>query len=83
MDVHVPAKTMWYCFDLSNDVNLDKVLDRDGGVILECLKGDQYVLDQTRNKGHTAQVGENIWWQFKKYLITIKKIFDYNSKNIW
>ena len=77
MDVHVPAKTMWYCFDLSNDVNLDKVLDRDGGVILECLKGDQYVLDQTRNKGHTAQVGENIWWQLKKYLIY------YNSKNIW
>ena len=67
MDVHVPAKTMWYCFDLSNDVNFDKVLDRDGGVILECLKGDQYVLDQTRNKGHTAQVG---------YLMTIQKIFD-------
>ena len=33
-----------------------KVLDRDGTDVLECIKGDQYVLDQTRNKGHTAQV---------------------------
>ena len=69
--VHVQAKIMWHCFDLSNVVNLVKVLDRDGGVILECLKGDQYVLDQTRNKGHTAQVGENIWWP---KMIIIKNI---------
>ena len=33
-----------------------KVLDRDGTDVLECVKGDQYVLDQSRNKGHTAQV---------------------------
>ena len=33
-----------------------KVLDRDGTDVLERVKGDQYVLDQTRNKGHTAVV---------------------------
>jgi len=38
-----------------------KVLDRDGTEILECLKGDQYVLDQVRNKGHTAQINSGNW----------------------
>jgi len=38
-----------------------KVLDRDGGEILECVKGDQYVLDQTRNKGHVATVTSGNW----------------------
>eukprot|EP00092_Neocalanus_flemingeri_P015907 GFUD01017224.1.p1 GENE.GFUD01017224.1~~GFUD01017224.1.p1 ORF type:complete len:700 (-),score=251.17 GFUD01017224.1:58-2157(-) len=38
-----------------------KVLDRDGGELLECIKGDQYVLDQSRNKGHTAQVNSGTW----------------------
>lgn len=38
-----------------------KVLDRDGGEILECVKGDQYVLDQSRNKGHTAQANSGTW----------------------
>jgi len=38
-----------------------KVLDRDGGELLECVKGDQYVLDQTRNKGHTAQGNCGAW----------------------
>jgi len=38
-----------------------KILDRDGGEIFECVKGDQYVLDQTRNKGHTANVNAGAW----------------------
>jgi len=38
-----------------------KVLDRDGGELLECVKGDQYVLDQSRNKGHTAQANSGTW----------------------
>ena len=28
---------------------------------MECLKGDQYVLDQTRNKGHTAVINSGNW----------------------
>merc|ERR1719278_64684 len=31
-----------------------KVLGRDGDELFESVKGDQYVLDQSRNKGHTA-----------------------------
>jgi len=38
-----------------------KVLDRDGGEIFQCVKGDQYVLDQTRNKGHTANGNCGAW----------------------
>ena len=33
-----------------------KVLGRDGDEMWESVKGDQYVLDQTRNKGHINQV---------------------------
>ena len=38
-----------------------KVLDRDGTELLECVKGDQYVLDHVRNKGHTAQINCGAW----------------------
>jgi len=38
-----------------------KVLDRDGGELLECVKGDQYVLDQVRNKGHVAGLNSGCW----------------------
>eukprot|EP00088_Acartia_fossae_P016822 TRINITY_DN1947_c0_g1_i1.p1 TRINITY_DN1947_c0_g1~~TRINITY_DN1947_c0_g1_i1.p1 ORF type:complete len:722 (+),score=178.20 TRINITY_DN1947_c0_g1_i1:39-2168(+) len=38
-----------------------KVLDRDGGELFECVKGDQYVLDQARNKGHTAAGSCGAW----------------------
>jgi len=38
-----------------------KVLDRDGGEIFECVKGDPYVLDQSRNKGHVASVACGAW----------------------
>ena len=36
-------------------------LDRDGGELFECVKGDQYVLDQKLNKGHTAQGNCGAW----------------------
>jgi len=38
-----------------------KIMDRDGGEIFQCVKGDQYVLDQRRNKGHVAQVNCGAW----------------------
>ncbi|ESN92013.1 hypothetical protein HELRODRAFT_194479 [Helobdella robusta] len=31
-----------------------KVLDRDGHKIMECIKGDQYIIYQSNTKGHTA-----------------------------
>jgi hypothetical protein len=36
-------------------------VDRDGGELFECVKGDQYVLDQKLNKGHTAQGNCGAW----------------------
>jgi len=38
-----------------------KVLDRDGGELFQHVKGDQYVLDQARNKGHTATGASGAW----------------------
>ena len=33
-------------------------LDRDGGELFECVKGDQYVLDQKLNKGERRRFKE-------------------------
>lgn len=38
-----------------------KVLDRDGHEVLECVKGDQYVADMARTKGHTAPLTSGCW----------------------
>ncbi|CDW56125.1 WD repeat containing protein 70 [Trichuris trichiura] len=38
-----------------------KVLDRDGRELLECVKGDQYIVDMNRTKGHTAQLNDGCW----------------------
>ncbi|XP_031621375.1 gastrulation defective protein 1 homolog [Contarinia nasturtii] len=38
-----------------------KVLDRDGFEKLECVKGDQYIADMSRTKGHTAQLMSGTW----------------------
>ena len=38
-----------------------KVLDRDGHEILECLKGDPYVVDVRRNKGHVGALTSGCW----------------------
>ena len=38
-----------------------KVLDRDGHQVLECLKGDQYLLEQKNTRGHSATVNAGFW----------------------
>lgn len=38
-----------------------KVLDRDGFEVLECVKGDQYIADMARTKGHTAALNSGCW----------------------
>lgn len=43
-----------------------KVLDRDGFEKLECVKGDQYIADMSRTKGHTAQLTAGTWHPYKK-----------------
>ncbi|XP_030387224.1 gastrulation defective protein 1 homolog isoform X2 [Scaptodrosophila lebanonensis] len=43
-----------------------KVLDRDGFEKLECLKGDQYISDMSRTKGHVAQLTSGCWHPFNR-----------------
>lgn len=38
-----------------------KVLDRDGFEVLECVKGDQYITDMAKTKGHTAALNSGCW----------------------
>ncbi|XP_059500987.1 WD repeat-containing protein 70 isoform X2 [Stegostoma tigrinum] len=38
-----------------------KVLDRDGFQVMECVKGDQYIVDQAKTKGHTAMLNSGVW----------------------
>uniref|UniRef100_A0A8B9HM48 WD repeat-containing protein 70 n=1 Tax=Astyanax mexicanus TaxID=7994 RepID=A0A8B9HM48_ASTMX len=38
-----------------------KVLDRDGFQVLECVKGDQYIVDMANTKGHTAMLNGGCW----------------------
>uniref|UniRef100_A0A1B6IFT2 Uncharacterized protein n=1 Tax=Homalodisca liturata TaxID=320908 RepID=A0A1B6IFT2_9HEMI len=38
-----------------------KVLDRDGHELIECVKGDQYVADMARTKGHTSPLTSGTW----------------------
>ena len=38
-----------------------KVLDRDGHEVMECIKGDQYIMDQSNTKGHTAMLNAGCW----------------------
>lgn len=38
-----------------------KVLDRDGFEKLECIKGDQYISDSAKTKGHTASLNSGCW----------------------
>ena len=43
-----------------------KVLDRDGFEKLECVKGDQYITDMARTKGHVAGLTYGCWHSTKK-----------------
>lgn len=38
-----------------------KVLDRDGFEVMECVKGDQYLSDMARTKGHVACLTSGHW----------------------
>ncbi|KAJ8895855.1 hypothetical protein PR048_001194 [Dryococelus australis] len=38
-----------------------KVLDRDGFEVAECVKGDQYIADMARTKGHVAALNSGCW----------------------
>ena len=38
-----------------------KVLDRDGHEVIECVKGDQYIVDMASTKGHTAMLNSGSW----------------------
>ncbi|XP_077284006.1 gastrulation defective protein 1 homolog [Arctopsyche grandis] len=38
-----------------------KVLDRDGFEVIECIKGDQYISDMAKTKGHTASLNSGCW----------------------
>lgn len=43
-----------------------KVLDRDGFEKCETVKGDQYITDMARTKGHTASLNSGCWHPFNK-----------------
>ncbi|KAJ7378457.1 WD repeat-containing protein 70 [Desmophyllum pertusum] len=38
-----------------------KVIDRDGIDVLECVKGDQYIVDMANTKGHVAMLNNACW----------------------
>ncbi|KRZ76175.1 WD repeat-containing protein 70 [Trichinella papuae] len=38
-----------------------KILDRDGRELIECVKGDQYIVDMSKTKGHIAQLNGGCW----------------------
>lgn len=58
-----------------------KVLDRDGHQLLECIKGDPYVIDVGRNKGHVGPLTSGCWHpKIKDEFLTAS---DDNSLRIW
>jgi len=38
-----------------------KVVNRDAGGVLECIKGDQYITDMARTKGHVGMLNAGCW----------------------
>ncbi|RWR99641.1 WD repeat-containing protein 70-like protein [Dinothrombium tinctorium] len=38
-----------------------KIVDRDGFVKMECVKGDQYIRDMANTKGHIAMLNDGCW----------------------
>lgn len=43
-----------------------KVLNRDGFEKIECVKGDQYITDMSKTKGHIAQLTSGDWHPYRK-----------------
>uniref|UniRef100_A0A182MYW5 WD_REPEATS_REGION domain-containing protein n=1 Tax=Anopheles dirus TaxID=7168 RepID=A0A182MYW5_9DIPT len=61
-----PIRNLYYSF--SGDMMLvvsgssqAKVLDRDGFEKMECVKGDQYIADMSKTKGHIAGLTSGCW----------------------
>ena len=38
-----------------------RVIDREGKNVLECVKGDQYIVDMARTKGHVGMLNDGAW----------------------
>jgi WD40 repeat protein len=38
-----------------------KVIDREGKNVLECVKGDQYIVDMAKTKGHVGMLNDGCW----------------------
>ncbi|CAH2296464.1 WD repeat-containing 70 isoform X1 [Pelobates cultripes] len=63
-----------------------KVLDRDGFPVMECVKGDQYIVDMANTKGHTAMLNGGCWNpKIKEEFMTCSndgtvRIWDVNSE---
>lgn len=47
-----------------------KILDRDGFEVFECPKGDQYISDVAKTKGHTAMLNCGCWHPKEKEFLT-------------
>lgn len=61
-----PIKTLQYSSTgdavlVVSGMSQAKVLDRDGHELMECVKGDQYVADMARTKGHTSPLTSGSW----------------------
>lgn len=61
-----PIKTLQYSSTgdavlVVSGMSQAKVLDRDGHELIECIKGDQYVADMARTKGHTSPLTCGSW----------------------
>lgn len=38
-----------------------KIIDREGKKVLECIKGDPYIVDMVKTKGHTGTLNDGCW----------------------
>ncbi|XP_038048587.1 WD repeat-containing protein 70-like [Patiria miniata] len=62
-----------------------KVIDRDGFEVMECAKGDQYIVDMAKTKGHVASLNGACWNpKVKEEFITCSddgtvRIWDFNQ----
>lgn len=57
-----------------------KVLDRDGFPVMECIKGDQYIVDMTNTKVNT----EINWmledWQYSVFLLITRNLMKFSKE---
>ncbi|KII66193.1 Gastrulation defective protein 1 [Thelohanellus kitauei] len=43
------------------NTNLIKLLDRDGRLMSECMRGDRYIVDMCKTKGHVSEINSAAW----------------------